>query len=364
MAEGLVIRGLVKEFGSNRVVNELDLTVPEGQVVALLGPSGCGKTTTLRCIAGLEQPTSGEISIGGKVVYSSAQRTVVSSERRGVGLVFQSYALWPHLTVAQNVAYGLKVLKRPKDEIASRVDVILESVGLTGFGDRHPGTLSGGQQQRVALARSLVTEPRVLLFDEPLSNLDAKLREAMRHELREVIKRIGLTAVYVTHDQIEAMSITDNVVLLNNGSIEQEGPPREIYGRPRTKFAAEFIGSANTVPGRIVSRDGDTAEVELVPGVRLTTSRTDVPEAAADEVVVAIRPEQIELGVAAGPNAFEVSVLSAEFLGSQTVYHLGVGGLVLRAQSPNSDHAEGATLRVRIAPKDLHLVRDSAPPKH
>src|SRR5712691_7075533 len=241
MAE-LVVRDLRLRLGDNEILKGVSLTVPPGQVVALLGPSGSGKTTLLRAVAGLEQPHAGSLSIGDTVFFDAARKIDVPAEKRGLGLVFQSYALWPHRSVFDNVAYGLKLRGAPVAEIKTRVDKTLGQIGLGHLAERFPHQLSGGQQQRVAIVRALVYEPPVILLDEPLSNLDAKLREEARAWLRTLIVTLGLSAVCVTHDQIEAMAIADRITLLNAGAIEQEGTPTELYKEPATLFAAEFMG--------------------------------------------------------------------------------------------------------------------------
>ena len=245
------IRDLVKQFSDRPVVNKLSLSVSRGEILALLGSSGCGKTTTLRCIAGLESPTSGEIWIDGVQVAGGGKPT--PAERRNIGMVFQSYAIWPHMTVAANVAYGLRLKKLPKARIKEAVAEALSLVMLDGLGDRYPSQLSGGQQQRVALARSIVTQPAVLLLDEPLSNLDAKMREQMRGELREVIKRTGITAIHITHDQAEAMAVADRIGVMHEGTITQIGSAREIYRQPNCRFVAGFVGRANFIPARVTA---------------------------------------------------------------------------------------------------------------
>ncbi|WP_089942052.1 ABC transporter ATP-binding protein, partial [Candidatus Entotheonella palauensis] len=236
------VRGLTKHFGSEVAVAGIDLSAPEGHFVTLLGPSGCGKTTTLRCLAGLERPDAGEIYIGDQCVAAPRQNIWVPPEKRNIGMVFQSYAVWPHLTVFDNIAYGLRVRGIGRSEIAKRTQETLDLVGLSGFADRYATQLSGGQQQRVSLARALAYNPSVILFDEPLSNLDAKLREHMRLELTRLQQRLGITAVYVTHDQSEALVMSDTIIVMNHGRILQQGAPEAIYAEPASRFVADFVG--------------------------------------------------------------------------------------------------------------------------
>jgi iron(III) transport system ATP-binding protein len=271
---------LNKRFGVVVAVDDVTLQIPSGRLVTLLGPSGCGKTTTLRMIAGLEYPTGGRIFIGEEDV------TPLPAANRGVTMVFQSYALFPHLTVFENIAYGLRIAKVPGAEMTRRVDAVLALVGLPGVGRRYPAQLSGGQQQRIAVARALVMQPKVLLFDEPLSNLDAKLRKHVRAEIRELQQRLGITSIYVTHDQSEALALSDVIVVMNQGRVEQVGSPRDLYERPATRFVADFIGEANLLSGRY----GD-GRVSVGPFA--FAFRQD--GVAAGAVTVVVRPEAIEV---------------------------------------------------------------------
>ena len=289
---GLVLRGVGKTLGGRSIVDGLDLTVAKGELVCLLGPSGCGKTTTLRMVAGFVEPDRGEILIDGRAV------TALPPERRPTAMVFQNYALWPHMTVFGNVAFGLKLRGLPKKEVRERVGAALELVGLTHHIDSRPAHISGGEQQRVALARALVLEPRVLLLDEPLSNLDAKLRVRVRDEIREIQQRIGITTVLVTHDQDEALSVADRIAVMNTGRIEQLDTPSGLYDEPRTRFVAGFVGTMNFLPGSVAS-DGSNASD---PSVRVgdVTVPCDQPPVSVDGSgvlgVFGVRPENVVLG--------------------------------------------------------------------
>lgn len=281
------LENIVKTFGETVALKGIDLHIKHGELFTLLGPSGCGKSTTLRIIAGLDFPDSG------RIFFDDQEVTYLSSSERGAVLVFQNYALWPHMTVYDNIAYGLKIRKLPKEEIDRKVRWALELVKLEGFEDRYPTQLSGGQQQRVAIARAIVVEPKLLLLDEPLSNLDAKLRLEMRSEIRRIQRELGITVLYVTHDQEEAMAISDRIAVMNVGTVEQVGTPREIYEKPRTEFVASFMGKTNVIPARIVERSGDrvTVEFEHFRLEGLTYTDTD----KSDKVVIVIRPERISL---------------------------------------------------------------------
>lgn len=276
------MRHLQKSFGDVKVIKEFNAKFEDGEFVTLLGPSGCGKTTLLRMIAGFERPTGGELCIGGKIV--SSEKTFLPPEKREIGMVFQSYAVWPHMNVFDNVAYPLKIKKRPKDEIKQKVDRILEIVHLDKYRDRIPSQLSGGQQQRIALGRALVAEPELLLLDEPLSNLDAKLRDSMRYEIKRISKELGITVVFVTHDQTEAMTMSDRIFILNNGVIQQEGSPYEIYHKPVNQFVADFIGKVNLVKAHC--KDG----IIGIPGTQVAFEHN---EPAPENIVLAVRPENI-----------------------------------------------------------------------
>ncbi len=331
------IEGLVKRFpaerGEVRAVDGISFTAPAGKFFTLLGPSGCGKTTTLRCIAGLERPEEGEVWLGDVLVSSVRRRVFTPPNRRAMGMVFQSYAIWPHMNVFGNVAFPLQVGDRlSRRAIASRVKDVLHMVQLDGLEDRPATKLSGGQQQRLALARALIRGPQVLLLDEPLSNLDAKLREQMRVELKILQREMGITTIYVTHDQVEALALSDIVAVMHEGKILQIGTPREIYERPANPFVAGFIGMANTLSGRVVTASDASGEVQTPCG----SLRCALPAGmrAGDEVLVCLRPEQIEVSAVApdGGNVWEGKVEQAMFLGDTIDGHISVSGQRLRVK--------------------------------
>jgi iron(III) transport system ATP-binding protein len=311
----LIVKDLKLRLGDNEILKGVSVSVTPGQVVALLGPSGSGKTTLLRAIAGLEVPHSGTIAIGDKVFFDPTRKIDLPAEKRGLGLVFQSYALWPHRTVFDNVGYGLKLRNTPTAEIKTRVDKTLSQIGLGHLGERFPHQLSGGQQQRVAIARALVYEPPVILLDEPLSNLDAKLREEARAWLRTLIVTLGLSAIHVTHDQVEAMAIADKIVLLDGGTIAQEGAPTALYNDPQSQFTAEFMGSNNRLEGKLVEVSGGKATMEVF-GEKITgLARTkSAPDAKA---VGIIRLERVQCSSSPGPNRLKMDLKAPMYLGER-----------------------------------------------
>jgi len=348
MAEGntkLELRNLQKHFGDVRAVDGIDLQIATGESVVLLGPSGCGKTTTLRSVAGFIQPDGGEILLDGSVI--ATETNMLPPEKRNLGMVFQNYAVWPHRTVFQNVSYALVIQKRPKQEIADRVRRALGLVQLTGLDDRYPGELSGGQQQRVALARALVAEPSMLLLDEPLSNLDAGLREEMRFELKELQERIGMTTLYVTHDQEEALVLADRIVVMSAGKIEQVDTPSEIYLHPATRFVATFVGITNIVDGRVEDTDPNGGRVRVsqdlgepfwASGPRDVVGRLS----QGAPISVSVRPEAIRVNGAGGDGnpAIGAKVQASAFLGNRIDLRLNIKGQEFRCQVPNMDFGD------------------------
>lgn len=318
----ITIANLTKRFGALAAVNAASLAIEEGELFTLLGPSGCGKTTLLRLIAGFYAPDEGEIRFGERVVNA------VPPHERGIGMVFQNYALWPHMTVGQNVAYGLKLRKLPSAEIAQRVAAVLEKVGLTGLDARYPGQLSGGQQQRVALARALVLNPHILLLDEPLSNLDAKIRVQVRAEIRKLQKELGITTIYVTHDQEEALTLSDRIAVFNQGRLSQVGPPKALYERPTTRFVADFIGVNNLIEGTVRSVEGPEGSLRAETALGELLAIRNEPLAVGERCVLCIRPENIELGerVDGVRNRFRGAIAFAAYMGNTLRYDVDLGG--------------------------------------
>src|SRR5690349_18072570 len=342
------VRDLVVRYGDVAAVDGVSFAVARGEHVTLLGPSGCGKTTTLRALAGLETPSAGSIRIGGQTVYSAAERRNLPAERRGISMVFQSYAVWPHMSVFDNVAYGLRVRKLPRPEVAAQVERALELVQMREYADRSASLLSGGQQQRVALARAIAFQPAVLLFDEPLSNLDAKLRAEMRVELRELQRRLDITSVYVTHDQEEALAISDRVIVMNVGVIEQIGTPEEIYNRPKSRFVADFVGSANLIKGRVTAPGVFEAE----GGVILKT----VGGSSGTEV--AVRTAYIDVAATPGDNQLPGHVRQRMFHGDfvQYIVECACGRLIVR-RPPVNLLEEGAPVTLSFSPEHTVLLQ-------
>jgi putative spermidine/putrescine transport system ATP-binding protein len=353
MARAVVeLVGCTRDYGGIRAVAGLDLVVYEGELLSLLGPSGCGKTTTLNLIAGFVPPTSGRIRIDGQDV------TDRPAHQRGLGVVFQSYALFPHLSVFENVAFGLRERRTPRAEIERRVRASLALVRLDTRAEHRPAQLSGGMQQRVALARALVYEPRVLLLDEPLAALDKKLREEMRSELREIQRSVGITTIFVTHDQSEALGLSDRIAVMHRGRIDQLGIPREIYERPATRFVAEFIGASSVLRGRATAADrvtltgGEAVRVLGVAGLR-----------AGEAVELAIRPERIRLADGEGENVMDGRVTGVVYQGLQTELTVEIGGgqrlLVFVAEPAPAALAPGQALRLHLPPDAFMRLQDS-----
>ena len=361
----VTLRSVVKRFGDFTAVDSIDLEIAQGEFFTLLGPSGCGKTTTLRMIAGFEEPDGGEILIDGADVAG------LPAHKRPTNTVFQSYALFPHLSVKDNVAYGLKRMGVDKSEIEERVKAELERVGLWGAAGRRPNQLSGGQQQRVALARAVVNLPKVLLLDEPLGALDLKLRKNLQVELKRIQREVGITFVYVTHDQEEALTMSDRIAVMNGGVVEQIGDPEEVYERPATTFVAGFIGVSNLMPGTVRSLNGDLASVELEAGVTVEAPANGL--ASGDECHAVVRPEKLVASRSdkdaadAGTQSVEGIVESSIYLGTATQLVAELrGGARMTVLVPNANEAErqhlpggGANVRLSWTPEHIHLVRES-----
>ncbi|MBL8688057.1 MAG: ABC transporter ATP-binding protein [Rhodospirillaceae bacterium] len=357
----LDVTGLSKVFrntgdGIAGGIREANFSLAPGTFFTLLGPSGCGKTTTLRCVAGLEQPDSGAVRLGQETFFDAARGINVPLNLRNIGMVFQSYAIWPHMTVFENVAFPLRVAKGEsyeKAEVERLVGEALETVNLAGFQSRSATRLSGGQQQRVALARAIVRKPKLLLLDEPLSNLDAALREDMRNELKRLQKQVGVTTVYVTHDQAEALAMSDLVAVIDQGRMVQMGPPREIYFRPRNAFVAGFVGATNLVHGTVLDRvpANEVGAVRLDDG-RVVRCLFPDPTPASRRIAVSVRPETIQLSPASAPeragfNRMTGTVVFAGFLGNMNRYSLRIGGDVMHANAaPEVNLAEGSEVAI------------------
>ena len=364
------LEGVGKRFGDVTAVRELDLEIAAGEFFTLLGPSGCGKTTTLRMVAGFEQPSGGRILIDGRDVAG------LPSYKRPTNTVFQSYALFPHLSVGDNVAFGLKRRGVEKDEIGRRVEAELERVGLAREANRRPSQLSGGQQQRVALARALVNLPKVLLLDEPLGALDLKLRKGLQVELKRIQREVGITFVYVTHDQEEALTMSDRIAVMNHGRIEQVADPETVYERPATTFVAGFIGVSNLMPGKVTSASADRGAVRLDSGIEVETDVDGLSQGERCHAIV--RPEKLRIhpqgedGSSAGEASIEGMVESSIYLGTTTQIVVGLPGEVrITVLVPNADETArsrlpggGAPVRLSWAPEHMHVVRESAGAGH
>ncbi len=366
----LSVKGLYTEYPNDRgqtvkAAQDVAFEVPEGKLFTLLGPSGCGKTTTLRSIAGLERPVAGEISVGSQVVYSSSKNVFVAPNKRNFGMVFQSYAIWPHMNVFQNAAFPLEVgnKKYNKKELQDKVMRVLTAVDLSHLADREATKLSGGQQQRLALARALVMEPALLLLDEPLSNLDAKLRERMRFELKRLQRELQITTVYVTHDQSEALALSHEIAVMCEGRIMQVGSPRDIYERPRNKFVADFVGTTNFLEATITSVEAEPGRyVVESPIGKLAASSADVLR-CGDKVVLSLRPEDVELADVAyeGPNTFHGIVDAKVFLGEYLDFQVKVGDRILLAKAhPSLRTPLGEKIFIRINADKCVAIPDTS----
>ncbi len=355
----LVLENLTIKYGNITAVENLNITVSSGEFLTLLGPSGCGKSTTLFAIAGLNHATSGIIRLGDRILFNGNARATLPPEKRNIGLVFQSYALWPHKTVAENLAFPLQLRKIGRAERDERIKEALGLVEMLPYAERYPFELSGGQQQRVALARALVYRPPLLLLDEPLSNLDAKLRERARVWLRELQERLNVTTIYVTHDQAEALAVSDRIGVMSMGRMRQLAAPKEIYERPADAFVADFIGSSNFFDVKIIEAKAEYAIVELGNGTRIrTTSSKPNP---GDTSVVAVRPERIEVVATDGDNIFNALVQQKIYLGSAWQYEMSAGLVQFRMQLPYE--LEEGPVKVRLPVEATTIFNDKAQSK-
>lgn len=361
----ITIESLTKTFGEVVAVNNFSVVVEEGKLLVLLGPSGCGKTTTLRCIAGFEKPDSGRISIGDRVVTDPQNGINLPPEKRRLGMVFQSYAIWPHMTVFENTAYGLKLRKWPPAKIKERVEEVLKLVGLQGLGNRPAPMLSGGQMQRVALARSLAYDAEVLLLDEPLSNLDFKLRERLRFELREIQLRFGITTIYVTHDQSEAVALADQIVVMKDGLVEQQGRAEEIYNKPKNSYVADFIGAANLVSAVVMGEEGNFYLLETPEKLQIKANKTDVfLFNKGQSVKLVMRPENFHLSKKQQDtwvvNSWPGEVVVASYLGTRTRYIFSLKGrrfdATVLGSSPEFQANE--KVYVHIPPEKIQVLKE------
>jgi len=351
------VQNLVKEFGDQRALDDVSFEVKEGELFTLLGPSGCGKSTTLMSIAGFQNPESGRIAVGDDTFVDAARKIAVPAEQRNLGIVFQSYAVWPHMTVFENLAFPLKVRKLRRNAVRTRVREVLELVEMLPYEQRYPHQLSGGQQQRVALARALVYSPSVLLLDEPFSNLDAKLRERARAWVKDLQRTLGLTTIFVTHDQDEALSMSDRVAVMSAGEVQQIGTPEEVYRHPANRFVAEFVGRVNLIEGLVSGSEGGGVVVEVADSPHRLTVHGGA--GVSGKVTVAVRPEAVTVmrlddHSVNGTNTWEADVATVAFLGDHYEYEVNAGPLALTVQS--SRRVEGDRIRVHIPPDACALV--------
>ena len=350
------VQNLVKQFGDQRALDDVSFAVKEGELFTLLGPSGCGKSTTLMSIAGFQQPEAGRIAVGDETFFDASRRVAVPAEQRNLGIVFQSYAVWPHMTVFDNLAFPLKVRKLKRAAIRTRVLDVLELVEMTAYEKRYPHQLSGGQQQRVALARALVYSPSVLLLDEPFSNLDAKLRERARAWVKELQHRLGLTTIFVTHDQDEALSMSDRVAVMSAGEVQQIGTPEDVYRRPANRFVAEFVGRVNLIEGAAATTAGGAVVEVADSALRLTLG---AGQEASGQVTIAIRPEAVTLipfddRSVEETNTWDADVGTVAFLGDHYEYEVSAGHILLTVQS--SRLVPGDRIKVHIPPSACAVV--------
>jgi iron(III) transport system ATP-binding protein len=354
------IQNLFKRFKNVVAINHIQLEVNKGEMLTLLGPSGCGKTTTLRCVAGLERPDKGDIVIDGQPMLSQG---FVQPSKRGIGMVFQNYAVWPHMKVYNNIVYGLKLQRLSRQSIREKAQKVLELVGLDGLEDRYPAQLSGGQQQRVALARALVGNPKVLLLDEPLSNLDAKLREELRFEIKSLVRRMGITSVYVTHDQAEAMVISDRVAVMKAGNVVQIGSPKEIYEKPANRFVADFIGTMNFMSGQVVEVESNSNEVYVrtqFSQKMLCTSPDSTVVKTGEKIYASIRPEDVQIFTEppqSTENLFKGAIVHKAYLGNFLYFFVSVNDTMIRVQVPHHmPQEEGQALYLYLNPQKCMIL--------
>ncbi|MGX9935753.1 ABC transporter ATP-binding protein [Advenella kashmirensis] len=341
----VVVENLGRQFGSTMALDDISFEVRSGEFVTLLGPSGCGKSTTLGALAGLDRPTSGRISIGGQCVFDGARNIFVDARYRKLGLMFQTYALWPHMTVYGNLDFALELNGVRGKEARSRIDEVLAMVDMEKFALRFPGELSGGQQQRVALARTMVYRPTILLLDEPLSNLDASLREKARLWLADIQRRTGMTTVFVTHDQTEALSLSDRIIVMNGGRIAQIGTPTEVYQNPATAFVAEFVGASNLFVGTVQAPDQRGARVKLENGPVLSLSHNDALQIGA-QVTLSARPENLQMSARQETDTYPADIVSRSYMGSRILVEVRLGTQTLRVEVPATGAPVEGFLRI------------------